>query len=55
MAKSSLTKTFIFNAEAVRKVQSVQKQAGIKVPSSATDGVKEGKEALARFSPSSKI
>lgn len=55
MAKSSLTKTFIFNAEAVRKVQSVQKQAGIKVPSSATDRVKEGKEALARFSPSSKI
>ena len=54
MAKSSFTKTFILNAEAVRKVQSVQKQAGIKVPSSATDRVKEGKEALARFSSPSK-
>ena len=54
MATSSFTKTFILNAEAVRKVQSVQKQAGIKVPSSASDRVKEGKEALARFSSPSK-
>ena len=47
MATSSFSKTFVFNSEAVKKVQSVQKQSGTKVPSPVTDRVKEGKEALA--------
>ena len=54
MATSSFSKTFVFNSEAVKKVQSVQKQSGTKVPSPVTDRVKEGKEALARFSSPSK-
>lgn len=54
MATSSFTKTFVFNSEAVKKVQSVQKQSGTKVPSPVTDRVKEGKEALTRFSSPSK-
>lgn len=54
MATSSFSKTFVLNSEAVKKMQSVQKQSGTKVPSPATDRVKEGKEALARFSSPSK-
>lgn len=54
MATSSFTKTFVFNSQAMRKIENMQKQPGVKVPSSATDRVKEGKEALTRFSPPSK-
>ena len=54
MATSSFTKTFVFSAEAIKKVETAQKQPGAKVPSPATDRVKEGKEALARFSSPSK-
>ena len=54
MATSSFAKTFVFSAKAIKKVQTVQKQPGVKVPSPATDRVKEGKEALARFSSPSK-
>ena len=54
MATSSFTKTFVFSAEAIKKVETAQRQPGAKVPSLATDRVKEGKEALARFSSLSK-
>ena len=54
MATSSFAKTFVFSAKAIKKVQTVQKQPGVKVPSPATDRVKEGKEALTRFSFPSK-
>ena len=54
MATSSFTKTFVFNADATQKVKNIQKQTGTKVSSPATDRVKEGKEALTRFSSPSK-
>lgn len=54
MATSSFTKTFVFNSEATQKIDKMQKQPGVKVPSSAACRIKEGKEELARFSPPSK-
>ncbi len=52
MATSSFSKTFVFNSEAVK---SIQKQTAVKVPASADHNrVKEGKEALTRFSFRSK-
>lgn len=54
MATSSFSKTFVFNSEATKKVKTIQTQSGTKVPSPATDRVKEGKEALTRFSSLSK-
>lgn len=54
MATSSFSKTFVFKPEATKKVQTVQQQPGFKVPSYATGRMKEGKEALTRFSFPSK-
>lgn len=54
MATSSFSKTFVFNHESTKKFIDMQKRPGITVPSPATDRVKEGKEALTRFSPPSK-
>ena len=52
MATSSFSKTFVFSTEAVK---TIQKQTAAKVPASANNNrVKEGKEALTRFSPRSK-
>ncbi len=52
MATSSFSKTFVFDAKAVKTIKA---QPGIKVPASANNNrVKEGKEALTRFSPRSK-
>ena len=51
MATSSFSKTFVFNSEAVK---TMKKQSAVKVPASANDRVKEGKEALTRFSSRSK-
>lgn len=53
MATSSFFKTFVFNADATKKVQSIQKLSGVRVPSVSSNRVREGKEALARFSPRS--
>ena len=50
MATSSFTKTFVFTREATRKIEEMQKQSGMKVSSSVKARVKEGKEALTRFS-----
>ena len=54
MATSSFSKTFVFNADATKKVQDIQKQSGVRMPSASSDRVKEGKEALAHFSSPSK-
>lgn len=52
MATSSFSKTFVLNGAAVK---TIQKQSAVKVSASAAEArVKEGKEALARFSPRSK-
>ena len=51
MATSSFTKTIIFKSEATRKIQEIQKQPGVRVSSSSPERLKEGIEALARFSP----
>lgn len=51
MATSSFSKTFVLNTEAVK---TIRKQTAVKVPASANNRVKEGKEALTRFSPRSK-
>lgn len=52
MATSSFSKTFVFSTEAVK---TIRKQTAVKVPASANNNrVKEGKEALTRFSPRSK-
>lgn len=52
MATSSFSKTFVFGAEAVK---AIKKQTAIKAPVSAdSNRLKEGKEALIRFSPRSK-
>lgn len=49
MATSSFRKTFILNPKAVKKMQSVREKSDTKVPTSVTDRIKEGKEALARY------
>lgn len=54
MATSSFFKTFVFNANATKKVQSVQKLSGVRVPLVLSNKVRECQEALARFSPRSK-
>lgn len=54
MATSSFSKTFVLKKEAVKKVQDIQKRSGMCVSAPQSDRIKEGKEALARFSPRSK-
>lgn len=54
MATSSFTKTFVFNTEATKKFQEIQKKPGVVVPSPSSDRLKEGERALAQFSPRSK-
>lgn len=51
MATSSFSKTFVFSSDATKKIQDMQKQSGVRVPSSSSDRIKEGKEALTHFSP----
>lgn len=54
MATSSFTKEFVFRNDAVKKYEQYQAQPGVEVPSTSADKMKEGKEALKRFSPPSK-
>lgn len=53
MATSSFSKTFIFTADATKKVADISKKSGVTV-SASTDRIKEGKKALTRFSSPSK-
>lgn len=54
MATSSFSKTFVFDTNATKKYQQYQKEPGYKPSVNTSDKLKEGKEALARFSPPSK-
>lgn len=54
LATSSFSKTFVFNSDAAKKIQDIRNQPGMQISSYSSDRIKEGKEALARFSSPSK-
>lgn len=49
MAISSFFKTFIFSADASKKIRDIQRTPGAPIPASSCNRLKEGQDALSRF------